>query len=209
MSIKIQAITMLLMVGCGMTMGLLYDTYRVMKGQTGLRGWLVIICDLLFWASCTFLVFGTLLRVNEGIVRLYLFIGMGIGTWIYFGLFTSFYIKWLLFLIKIIKSIYRFIVRLIQILIIKPLILIYQTVIAIVVGIALFIWRIILFTYRLFKRIFAPIGTGSLNWSKKIVGGTKKKGKGFSKGLAKLFKSKKKKSDKKEEEDDNDDENDE
>jgi len=208
-SIKIQAITMLLMVGCGMTMGLLYDTYRVMKGQTGLRGWLVIICDLLFWASCIFLVFGTLLRVNEGIVRIYLFIGMGIGTWIYFGLFTSFYIKWLLRLINLVKAIYRFMVRLVHVLVVKPLVFIYQTLIAIIVGISLFIWRILLFIYGLLKKLFVPIGTGSMNWSKKFIGGSKKKGAGISKRLANLFKLKKKKSDKKEEDDENDDENDE
>ena len=134
MSIKIQALTMLLMVGCGMTMGLLYDTYRVMKGQTGLRGWLVIICDLLFWASCIFLVFGTLLRVNDGVVRIYLFLGMGIGTWFYFVLLHSFYIKWFLRFINLVKAIYRFTVRLIHVVIIKPIIFIYKTVLAVVIA---------------------------------------------------------------------------
>lgn len=208
MSIKIQAITMLLMVGCGMSMGLLFDTYRVMKGQTGLRGWLVIICDLLFWASCIFLVFGTLLRVNDGIVRVYLFIAMGIGAWIYFALFTSFYIKWFLRFIHLVKTIYRFIVRLLYVLIVKPLIFIYKTLIAIIVGISLFIWRVILFIQRLLKKIFVPIGTGSLKVSKKIVGSTKKKGAGISRWLAKVFKSKEKKSDQPKKDEDEDEEED-
>ncbi|RKD22788.1 spore cortex biosynthesis protein YabQ [Ammoniphilus oxalaticus] len=204
MSIEIQAITMLLMVGCGMTMGLLYDTYRVMKGQTGLRGWLVIICDLLFWASCLFLVFGTLLRVNEGIVRLYLFLGMGLGAWLYFSLFTSFYIKWFLRLIQLVKAIYRFMTRLCQVLLIKPLIFIYQTALAIIIAIALFLWRVILFIYSFIKRIVTPIGTGSKKWSKKITGGAKKKGAGFSRRLAKIVKLKGKKSKKKDEDDEHD-----
>lgn len=186
---------MLLMVACGMTMGLLYDTYRVMKGQTGLRGWLVIICDLLFWASCVFLVFGTLLRVNEGIVRLYLFFGMGIGSWIYFSLFTSFYVKWFIRFINMVKAIYRFTVRLIHVTIIKPILFIVKTVISIIVAISLFIWRILLFIYGLLQKIFIPLGKGSANLGKKIYFGSKKKGAGISRRLAKLFKSKKKNDD--------------
>lgn len=193
MSIQVQAITMLLMVACGMSMGLLYDTYRVMKGQTGLRGWLVIICDLLFWASCIFLVFGTLLRVNEGMVRIYLFLGMGIGAWIYFSLFTSFYIKWFLRLINLVKAIYRFIVRLINLVIIKPLIFLYRTIVAIVIGTALFIWRIVLFFYHILQKICIPIGKGSSKLGKKIYSGSKKKGAGLFRRVAKLFKLKGKK----------------
>lgn len=184
------------MVACGATMGLLYDTYRVMKGQTGLRGWLVIICDLLFWASCTFLVFGTLLRVNEGIFRVYLFLGMGIGAWIYFGIFHSFYVKWFLRLIHLVKAMYRFTIRLIQFLVVKPLILIYQLIIAIVVSTALFIWRFFLFIYGLLKKIFIPIGKGSAKLGEKIYTASKKKGAGFLKRLAKLFKKPKDKNDK-------------
>ncbi len=165
-------------------MGLLYDSYRVMKGQTGLRGWLVIICDLLFWASCIFLVFGTLLRVNEGMVRIYLFLGMGIGAWIHFSFITSFYIKWFLRLIHLVKAIYRFTVRLINLLIIKPIIFLYKTILAILIGIVLFIWRILQFLYHLLQRIFDPIG----KLGKKIY----KKGAGFFRRLAKLFKSKEK-----------------
>ncbi|MEW9672689.1 spore cortex biosynthesis protein YabQ [Ammoniphilus sp. 3BR4] len=192
MSLKIQAITMLLMVTCGMTMGLLYDTYRVMKGQTGLRGWLVIICDLLFWASCIFLVFGTLLRVNDGIVRVYLFLGMGIGAWLYFALFHSFYVKWFLRFINLVKAIYRFSVRVFQLVIIKPIILLYKVIITVIVAVSLFIWKVILFIYGLLQRIFVPLGTHSSKLGKKIYKGSKKKGAGFLKRLAKLFTLKRK-----------------
>ncbi|RXT09013.1 spore cortex biosynthesis protein YabQ [Ammoniphilus sp. CFH 90114] len=192
MSIKIQAITMLMMVACGLTMGLLYDTYRVMKGQTGLRGWLVIICDLLFWASCIFLVFGTLLRINDGIVRVYLFLGMGIGAWAYFALFHSFYVKWFLRFIQLVKAIYRFIINMIQTLIIKPVIFLYKVIITVIVTISLFVWKIILFIYGLFQKIFVPLGTKSSKLGKKIYSGSKKKGAGILKRLAKLIKLKRK-----------------
>ncbi len=203
MSIKIQALTMLLMVGCGMTMGLLYDTYRVMKGQTGLRGWLVIICDLLFWASCIFLVFGTLLRVNDGIVRVYLFLGMGIGAWFYFALLHSFYIKWFLRFINLVKAIYRFIVRLIQVVVIKPIIFIYKTIVAVVVAVVLFLWKVATFAYNLILKLVTPIGKQSAKLSKQIYSGSKKKGAGILSRLAKLFKRKRRK--KKDEDDEDDD----
>ncbi|MBP1932476.1 spore cortex biosynthesis protein YabQ [Ammoniphilus resinae] len=187
MNIETQLVTMILMVACGVTMGLLYDTYRVMKGQTGMEGLLVLICDLLFWASCTFLVFGTLLRINEGIVRIYLFLGMGIGAWLYFVLFHTFYIKWFLRFIRLVKAIYRFVVRTIEILLVKPLIFLYKVVVAVIVAIALFIWRILLFIYQLFKKIFIPSGKYVKNLGGKALSSSKKKGAGFLKRLAKLF----------------------
>lgn len=181
------------MVACGMTMGLLYDTYRVMKGQTGIRGWLVIICDLLFWASCTFLVFGTLLRINDGIVRVYLFLGMGFGTWVYFALFHKIYIVWFLRFIQLVKAIYCFIMRTIIILVIKPVIFLYKTIVAILLALGLFIWRILLFIYRVLYRIFAPVGKGVQKQGKRLYATSKKKGAGILSRLAKLFKRRKKK----------------
>lgn len=174
-------------------MGLLYDTYRVMKGQTGIRGWLVIICDILFWASCLFLVFGTLLRVNDGIVRVYLFLGIGLGAWLYFSLFTSFYIKWFLRFIHLTKTLYRFLARLFHLLILKPIIFIYQTTIAILLAAALFLWRTAQFIYKLIKKALAPLGSTSQKWGKKTIGQAKKKGAGFSKRLAKIFMSRRRK----------------
>jgi spore cortex biosynthesis protein YabQ len=191
-SIQTQLVTMALMVACGMTMGLLYDTYRVMKGQTGIRGWLVIICDLLFWASCTFLVFGTLLRINEGIVRVYLFLGMGIGAWLYFVIFQAVYVKWFLRLINLVKAIYRFIVRTIHVLIIMPIIFLYKTILAIIIGITLFIWRIFLFLYNILHRMFSPVGRQLHKQGTRIYSSSKKKGAGIMTRLAKLFKRKNK-----------------
>jgi spore cortex biosynthesis protein YabQ len=184
--------TMALMVGCGMAMGLLYDTYRVMKVQTKIYGWMVILCDLLFWASCTFLVFGTLIRINEGIFRIYLFIGMGFGAWLYFVLFHSFYIKWFLRFIALVKAIYRFIIQVIQIFIIKPVIFLYKVIVAFVVWVALFVWKIAMFIYRLLGKLFVPLGRKTKKHSKSIYVKLKKKGAGFLKRLAKLLKKKRK-----------------
>ena len=174
-------------------MGLLYDTYRVMKGQTGLRGWLVIICDLLFWASCTFLVFGTLMRVNEGIVRMYLFLAMGAGVWLYFILLHSYYIKWFLTLIRWVKATYRFIMHLIHVLMIKPLFFLYKLIIATIIAFALFLWKVILFIYRILQSMIMPPVKWTGKSSQKIYSSSKKKGAGFLRRIAKLIRTKWKK----------------
>jgi spore cortex biosynthesis protein YabQ len=191
-SIHVQLMTMALMVGCGMAMGLLYDTYRVMKVQTKIYGWMVILCDLLFWASCTFLVFGTLLRVNDGIFRIYLFIGMGFGAWLYFALFHTFYIKWFLRFVTLVKAIYQFFVRVIHIFIIKPIIFFYKVIVAIVVWVALFVWKIALLIYHLLCKLFIPFGKTTKKYSKNVYAKIKKKAAGILNRLAKIFRKKRK-----------------
>jgi spore cortex biosynthesis protein YabQ len=178
---------MIVMVACGMTMGLLYDTYRIMKGQTGLRGWLLIICDLLFWASCTFLVFGTLLRVNEGIVRMYLFLGMAVGAVVYFVLLHRLYVRLFLELIRWVKAVYRFVTKLITLLVIKPLIFLYQVLLSTTIVLLLSVWKTLQFIYHIFVKILSPWGRWGRLLSKRIFSTTHRVAAGIVKKVKKVF----------------------
>ena len=106
-------------------MGILYDTYRIFERMYKMKNWLIWICDLLFWTSCTFLVFGTLLRVNEGAVRIYIFLGIGIGTIIYLLTFREMYASLLKTIIAFVLAVYRALLKSIKILIIIPMLYLY------------------------------------------------------------------------------------
>lgn len=106
-------------------MGILYDTYRIFERMYKMKNWLIWICDLLFWISCTFIVFGTLLRVNEGGVRIYIFLGIGIGTIVYLLTFRGIYANVLKKIIAFILAVYRGILKSIRFLIIIPVLYLY------------------------------------------------------------------------------------
>lgn len=115
-------------------MGILYDTYRIFERMYKMKKWLIWICDLLFWISATFLVFGTLLRVNEGIVRIYIFLGLGIGTIIYLLSFREIYGHLLKKIIQISITLYETIVKMMRVLIISPLIALFYFLVKVVKG---------------------------------------------------------------------------
>jgi spore cortex biosynthesis protein YabQ len=81
------------MVVCGLTMGLVFDLYRVVSRKFRIPRWLLPALDLVYWAAATLGVFKVLLGHNHGEVRLYVFLGLGIGVTGYFGLFSPWVLK--------------------------------------------------------------------------------------------------------------------
>jgi spore cortex biosynthesis protein YabQ len=155
-----QAATMLSMLLCGLAMGTLYDTYRTMERRCRLAHWLVWISDFLFWISCIFLVFGTLLRVNEGIVRIYIFLGLGIGIVLYFLLFQRTYLRILNKLIAFSLWLYRVILQAGYYLLIVPALFLYRMLVSIV----LFLVSVLLTTGKWVMRPFLFLGRKVGNW---------------------------------------------
>jgi spore cortex biosynthesis protein YabQ len=77
------------MILCGFAMGLAFDLYRVVSNRFRIPRWLFPALDIVFWAAATLGVFKVLLGHNNGEVRLYVFLGLGIGVTGYFGLFST------------------------------------------------------------------------------------------------------------------------
>ncbi|EJQ36127.1 spore cortex biosynthesis protein YabQ [Bacillus mycoides] len=140
MSLTIQLYTMLSMIGMGAWIGASLDTYqRFLKRQERKR-WLVFIQDILFWIVQALFVFYVLLRVNEAELRIYVFLALLCGFAAYQSLLKALYMKMLNFLIYIFVQTTQFFVRIIQLLMIKPVIIIAQLFIAFI----LFLFRILL-----------------------------------------------------------------
>ena len=140
MSLTIQLYTMLSMIGMGAWIGASLDTYqRFLKRQERKR-WLVFIHDILFWIVQALSVFYVLLLVNEAELRIYVFLALLCGFAAYQSLLKALYMKLLNFLIYIFMQTTYFFVRIIQLLMIKPVIIIAQLFIAFI----LFLFRILL-----------------------------------------------------------------
>jgi spore cortex biosynthesis protein YabQ len=161
-----QATTMLAMVLCGLVMGMLYDTYRTMERKCHLPIWLVWISDFFFWISCTFLVFGTLLRINEGVVRIYIFLGLGIGIIFYFLLFQRMYLRILNKLIALSVWLYRVTLRIGYYILIVPLLFLYRALVAIALFLFSVLFTVVKWLARPFLflggKLWSPIWTGYL-----------------------------------------------
>lgn len=84
MTLTTQWTTVFLMMGSGFFIGIILDTYRVLKARFGLTGWVVSLIDLLYWVVSAGLVFSLLFWSNWGDFRFYIFIVilMGLGAYL-------------------------------------------------------------------------------------------------------------------------------
>ncbi|TJY38558.1 spore cortex biosynthesis protein YabQ [Cohnella pontilimi] len=81
------------MIVCGVAMGTVFDFYRVAARRFRIPRWLLPVLDLAFWSAATIGVFSVLLDSNHGEVRMYVFLGLGIGVTGYFGLISGWMVK--------------------------------------------------------------------------------------------------------------------
>jgi spore cortex biosynthesis protein YabQ len=124
----------ILIVLAGMAMGILFDFYRVVRGIFRLKLIMTSFLDLLYWLVAVFVVFGVLLAGNWGEVRLYVFIALLTGAYLYYRYFSRYSMHLMIHIIRkfIVALNYLRLVllgiikpfRYIAALIIKPLILI-------------------------------------------------------------------------------------
>lgn len=101
-------------------MGTVFDVYRVASHRFHVARWLLPALDMVYWAAATLGVFSILLNSNEGEVRMYVFLGLGIGVTGYFGLFSQWVVKLSGKLIDFVKSLFRFLWKLFNSLLLIP-----------------------------------------------------------------------------------------
>lgn len=120
MSLSEQFITMIAMAAMGIWIGTSFTTYhRFVHPKKGWR-WIMIFTDVLFWIVQALLVFLTLLYVNEGHIRFYIFLALLCGYACYKSLLENIYSKVLEIIIRIVEKTADIIKNTFLILIIKP-----------------------------------------------------------------------------------------
>lgn len=83
----------------GMGLVLVYDVFRILRRVIRHGSILIGIEDILFWILCTITVFVLLYRENDGMLRLFTFIGIMVGMGIYYGLFSRFILRFFVWLL--------------------------------------------------------------------------------------------------------------
>ncbi|MCD9026292.1 spore cortex biosynthesis protein YabQ [Cohnella silvisoli] len=120
MNAAAQWMTIASMMLCGLSMGLVFDVYRVASHRFHVARWLLPALDVVYWAAATLGVFSILLGSNQGEVRMYVFLGLGIGVTGYFGLFSNWVVKLSGKIFDILKAMFNFLWKLVNTIVLTP-----------------------------------------------------------------------------------------
>jgi spore cortex biosynthesis protein YabQ len=154
MTLSTQFITMLAMISSGFYLGIILDTFRRFSSSWKNRMILSYVMETSFWLTQTLILFYVLFRVNGGELRLYIFLACLLGFAIYQVFAAKLYKRLLERIIITIKAIYRFMERVIIVLILTPVKWLLMLVISIMAGLLKVIMSVLQFIFRI---IAAPI----------------------------------------------------
>lgn len=161
MTLSIQFATMLVMISMGVFFGASLDTYNRFLKRRKRKSWIVFLNDVLFMVLQGLFIFYALFQVNQGELRFYIFLAILCGFSAYQALLKRWYLKWLEKTIKFCISVYRFLVKLINIFIYKPIYLLITTLIAIIISIGKGLYQTAKWLLKcltvLIKAVFRPI----------------------------------------------------
>jgi spore cortex biosynthesis protein YabQ len=130
-TLDIQIWTMASMMLSGVALGMLYDAYRVVSGEFRFPRWTIPPLDILYWAVGTIAVFRVLYLSNGGEVRLYVFLALMIGVSGYFAFFSGLITAIVRFAVAAVKQGVRWMLRLGDMLLIRPIVALYRLIVAI------------------------------------------------------------------------------
>lgn len=147
MTLETQWLALATMLGSGFFLGVFLDLYRVLKGQWRLTGWVVALVDLCYWILAAGWVFSALLWSTWGELRFYMLIVLFAGLGAYYLWLSRPTIKVLLFILRFVQALIRFLVDVFRILLWTPLMAIGQ-----------FGWRLIKGISRIANVLLRGIG---------------------------------------------------
>jgi len=117
-----QVHTFMLIAASSVLLGLLFDTYRVLRGHFR-PPWIVTsVADLLYWLVAVCIAFLALLFGNWGELRFYVFIAMLSGVAAYYRLASRHAIKIIVLLLKLFFSLWHTIKRTVLFTVVKPVV---------------------------------------------------------------------------------------
>ncbi|NLN18778.1 MAG: spore cortex biosynthesis protein YabQ [Firmicutes bacterium] len=84
-----QILALVIMVVTGLVTGFMFDVYRVVRSLVQPNRQMSVVMDFIFWLMVTPVIFVLLIACNWGQLRLYVFLGMALGLFCYFQLFSE------------------------------------------------------------------------------------------------------------------------
>lgn len=127
-----QAYLFLIFVVNGIVIGLLFDIFRILRRSFKTSDFITYIEDILFWILTGLTILYSIFVFNNGEIRLFMFFGIAIGITIYMLMLSSiiiktnvaiinFFKKIILTIFNIIKLPFKYILKLIKKLFLKPI----------------------------------------------------------------------------------------
>lgn len=101
--IKNQAYIFLIFVINGLIIGFMFDIFRVLRISFKTKNFVTYIEDIIFWILTGLLILSSVFVFNDGEIRLFMFLGIAIGTIIYLMIFSKHIIEFLVSIIKKLK----------------------------------------------------------------------------------------------------------
>ncbi|MBM4765303.1 spore cortex biosynthesis protein YabQ [Bacillus sp. B15-48] len=161
MTLTTQFLTMIAMIGMGSLFGAMLDTYNRFLQRQRRKTWIVFINDLLFWILQGLSIFYVLFLVNEGEVRIYIFLALLCGFAAYQSLIKRLYLKCLEWMISFVISTYKLIVKIVIVLIIKPVRSLLLTILSLLIifgkGLLTILKALLLTLWWVLKVVWKPI----------------------------------------------------
>ncbi|GAK04881.1 LOW QUALITY PROTEIN: spore cortex biosynthesis protein [Geomicrobium sp. JCM 19037] len=129
MTLAIQFQTFLAMLAAGSFIAIQLDVYHRLLPQRARSKWPQAILDLGFWIVQAVLVFYVLFNMNDGELRIYIFIAILFGFWVYWLTFRPVFLQLLEGIITVVDGIYRFIRKVFYLFLWLPVVWLYQGIV--------------------------------------------------------------------------------
>lgn len=100
-----QAYLFLIFVINGIIIGLVFDFFRILRISFKTKDFVTYIEDIIFWIITGIILLYSIFIFNNGQIRLFMFIGVGIGIISYILLVSKYVIKINVFIVNLIKKI--------------------------------------------------------------------------------------------------------
>lgn len=155
MSLEVQFLTLIWMAGCGVVLGASFDTIGVTVRRYRIGNAIRAVLDVLYWVAATLFVFRVLMKANGGEVRLFIFLGLGIGAVLYMLLVGGWYRAVVDRLLRVLEWLFFRVVRIVEVLLWRP-----------GRGVVRSVWRLVRWASRITTRVTVSLGRNVLQWSK-------------------------------------------
>lgn len=142
---------MFLMLGSGFCLGVILDTYRVLKGRFQIRGWVVSLIDLLYWFVSSGLVFSLLFWSNWGELRFYIFLAIILGVFLYYQWLSQSMTRLIRACIQLVEYLIQLLMKTVQIVVIQPILFTIQLIRKLLLFLLQLIWKMLQISLYLFR----------------------------------------------------------
>ncbi|GAA5417876.1 spore protein YabQ [Paraliobacillus ryukyuensis] len=160
MSLTIQFSTIISMIGGGFYLGCALDTFRRIAIHWKNRLLIAYSLEICFWLLQTLVLFYLLFLVNQGTLRVYIFLSIFLGVAIYKSLFAKLYQRLLELMLQYIRRGFAFLIRLVYGAIIRPI----KALLQLLLTILLFFLRVVFSVLQIIMHIvgfpFRLLGKG-------------------------------------------------